>query len=231
MDLSALAHSITGKSLEACSIEEIKQLTETYPYFAPAQFLYVLKLKEENATETQEAERKAALYHHNILELDRILNPDRYANSFEPEPIEPLQENTEEVKLPENATVQPQTTGLSFEPYHLVDYFASQGIKLSKEEESKDEFGKQLKSFTEWLKTMKRLPVSQMVANLDSSSENKVLNLAQHSVHESDILTEAMAEVWLKQGNKEKAIDIYNKLSLQNPSKKPYFAALIEKLK
>jgi hypothetical protein len=39
-----------------------------------------------------------------------------------------------------------------------------------------------------------------------------------------------MAEVWMRQGNKEKAIEIYNKLSLLNPSKKAYFAAKINSL-
>jgi hypothetical protein len=40
-----------------------------------------------------------------------------------------------------------------------------------------------------------------------------------------------MAEVWIKQGNKEKAIEIYNKLSLLNPDKSAYFASLAEQLK
>jgi hypothetical protein len=40
-----------------------------------------------------------------------------------------------------------------------------------------------------------------------------------------------MAEVWVKQGNKDKAIEIYNKLSLLNPAKSAYFASLSEQLK
>ncbi|HEY6502784.1 MAG TPA: hypothetical protein VIZ28_02305, partial [Chitinophagaceae bacterium] len=39
---------------------------------------------------------------------------------------------------------------LTFEPYHTIDYFASQGIKFKEEEKPKDQFGQQLKSFTEW---------------------------------------------------------------------------------
>jgi hypothetical protein len=109
---------------------------------------------------------------------------------------------------------------LAFEPYHTVDYFASQGIKLSQEEAPKDKFGKQLKSFTEWLKTMKRLPVNEQVKPLDIQAEQNVETLAAHSV-----------EVWIRQGNREKAREIYNKLSLLNPSKRAYFAAKIESLK
>ena len=40
-----------------------------------------------------------------------------------------------------------------------------------------------------------------------------------------------MAEVWKKQGNKAKAEEIYDKLSLLDPAKSSYFAAKIEELK
>jgi hypothetical protein len=78
---------------------------------------------------------------------------------------------------------------------------------------------------------MKRLPATQITDVVESSAEKKVESMASHSVSESDVVTEAMAEVWLKQGNTGKALDIYNKLSLLNPSKKAYFAAYIEHLK
>jgi hypothetical protein len=40
-----------------------------------------------------------------------------------------------------------------------------------------------------------------------------------------------MAEVYLQQGKPKKAIEIYQKLSLLNPSKSAYFAAKLEILK
>ena len=40
-----------------------------------------------------------------------------------------------------------------------------------------------------------------------------------------------MAEVYIQQGKKEKARDIYQKLSLLNPAKSTYFAAKLENLK
>ena len=102
----------------------------------------------------------------------------------------------------------------------------------TQEEIPKDKFGKQLKSFTEWLKTMKRLPPTQITGSAgDAGSENKVQHLADDSIHESNVWTEAMAEVWIKQGNTQKAIETYNKLVLLNPSKKTYFATKIENLK
>ncbi len=123
---------------------------------------------------------------------------------------------------------------LVFEPYHTVDYFASQGIKFKEEEKPADNFGKQLKSFTDWLKTMKRLPVSEIAKQVEKKSAEKVQQvdqLAAHSLQDREVLTETMAEVWEKQGNNPKAIEIYTKLSLLDPSKSRYFAAKIEELK
>jgi len=55
--------------------------------------------------------------------------------------------------------------------------------------------------------------------------------MAAHSLADGDVVTEAMADVWEKQGNHEKAIETYRKLSLLNPSKSAYFAAKIERIK
>lgn len=117
-----------------------------------------------------------------------------------------------------------------FESYHTIDYFASQGIKLM-QEELKDKLGKQLKSFTDWLRSMKRIGPMETNTSLDEVTNQSIQRIAEHSVEEKEVLTEAMAEVWAKQGNADKAIRVYEKLSLLNPAKSPYFAGRIEQLK
>lgn len=119
---------------------------------------------------------------------------------------------------------------MTFEPYHTVDYFASQGIKISTEVFGNNKLDAGLKSFTAWLKTMKRLPAPEMQKASDTGSEGLVMEMANNSVTQSTVVTEAMAEVWAKQGARDKAADIYNKLSLSDPSKSAYFAAKIENL-
>ena len=121
-------------------------------------------------------------------------------------------------------------TDFTFEPYYTIDYFASQGIKLQQSDLSKDKFGKQLKSFTDWLRSMKRLPQASVESQLDDATQQSIQRIADHSFEEKDIVTETMAEVWIKQGNKQKAIETLQKLSLQNPSKSHYFAAKIDQL-
>jgi hypothetical protein len=141
----------------------------------------------------------------------------------EPAPVEMAVTTTEQPAAITETAQEP----LAFEPFHTVDYFASQGIKLGAADTGSDKLGRQLKSFTDWLKTMKRLPEPE---SAPGQSEQKVERLAVHSVETSDVVTESMAEVWLKQGNKEKAIEVYRKLSLLNPSKMAYFAAKIQNL-
>jgi hypothetical protein len=143
------------------------------------------------------------------------------------------EENEPRIAMPALPDLNQEPTGteLSFQPYHTVDYFASQGIKFVSEEKPVDRFGKQLKSFTEWLKTMKKLPQTEVLKTTDIASEKKVEQMAEHSIDEGEVITETMAEVWIKQGNREKAIETYNKLSLLNPDKSAYFASLAEQLK
>lgn len=50
-------------------------------------------------------------------------------------------------------------------------------------------------------------------------------------VAELDIVSEELAQIYLEQGYKNTAIEIYNKLSLLNPEKSVYFAELIEEIK
>ena len=118
-----------------------------------------------------------------------------------------------------------------FEPYHTIDYFASQGIKVSNEIKSDDRLSQQLRSFTEWLKTMKRLPETQVEGQLDAVTQQHIQDFAAHSLDDKEIVTESMAEVLVKQNRDEEAVVIYEKLSLLNPSKRAYFAAKIEQLK
>jgi hypothetical protein len=112
----------------------------------------------------------------------------------------------------------------------MVDYFASQGIKLGLTEQ-KDELSNKVKSFTSWLKTMKKLqPIPENSISRKKYADDYTENESKH-VSGDAIITESMAEVFVKQGLFDKAIDIYIKLSLQNPSNSHIFANRIISIK
>ncbi len=146
----------------------------------------------------------------------------------EPEPVAEALSPAAPVSIPLPALQEKQETEISFEPYHTIDYFASQGIKLT-QEDLKDKLGMQLKSFTEWLRAMKRIVPSEQEQDADPEEYSQE-HSASPTDHDPEIATETMAEVWAKQGYKQKAIAIYEKLSLQNPAKNTYFAKKIEQL-
>jgi hypothetical protein len=126
---------------------------------------------------------------------------------------------------------------ISFEPLHTSDYFASVGIKLSEEIKPSDKLGLQMKSFTQWLKTMKKVHADQLrdtgftESQLNVQNDKTIQQLAEASNKDNMVVTEAMAEVLLQQGKIIKAIEVYEKLSLLDPSKKAYFAAKLNQLK
>jgi hypothetical protein len=126
---------------------------------------------------------------------------------------------------------QKKAESIVFAPYHMIDYFASQGIKLNLEENPVDSFGRQLKSFTDWLKVMKKLPAQTIAEKADEKEVDRIRHFAAHSIDEREILTESMAEVLAKQGMFENAIALFQKLSLIYPPKSAYFASRIEQIK
>jgi hypothetical protein len=119
---------------------------------------------------------------------------------------------------------------ITFEPLHTSDYFASLGIKLSGKILHSDRLGKQMKSFTEWLKEIKKLQPDQLPLQSEKA-DLTIQKLAEASNLGVEVETEAMAEVLIQQGNKQKALIVYKKLSLLDPSKSAYFAAKINQLK
>ncbi len=158
--------------------------------------------------------------------------------SFQNKTFDTLIKNrtNEPESLKQNTVDDTSAEALLFQPLYTSDYFASVGIKLSEEANGSDRLGKQLKSFTQWLKTMKKidsrntdplLPAEIASENIDAN----IQNLAEKSNKDDEVVTEAMADVLVQQGRINKAVELLKKLSLLNPSKSTYFAAKIEQLK
>ena len=256
-----ILYKLTGKtSLQDVTSEELQHIANQHPYFGAAQFLLAKKFYSENSAFYKNAVQKAAIHFPNLLWLhfnltetgEKITEAHKVQQQFAtPEIISETDQEEEAVEvfseaennrneklsnlLKEQATafekpVEEVTLPLEATPYHRIDYFDSQGIKLD-DKESADKLGTQLKRFTDWLKQMKRINPNPVDLGTDQITESQVQNLAEHSNESEEIITEAMAEVLLKQGKPEQAIHIYEKLSFLNPSKSTYFAAKISELK
>ncbi|MEY3819851.1 MAG: hypothetical protein ACK4X2_00625 [Bacteroidota bacterium] len=224
-----VAKHLTGKeNLSATSVDVLESLHKQYPFFAPAAVLAAAK-SHNNGTETS----KAALAVGNTGWLQQILTA----------PMPNAISNVISKQLADyNKPVTPDQIWEMESPvlYHTIDYFASQGIKIDLNKGHQDELSTKLKKFTDWLKEVKH-PVSegqtapQSEADTPFSSESDiekaVVTIAEKSNESREVVTETMAEVLGKQGRREKAIQLYQKLSFINPEKSVYFAAKIQQLK
>ena len=138
-----------------------------------------------------------------------------------------LEDQLAEFKKPVTADTELK---IDTEPYYTVDYFASQGIKVDLTQ-PQDKLGSQLRKFTDWLKQMKNVKPDTADLGTDPEVENMIQGIAKTSNETKEIVTETMAQVLIKQGKTDKAIQLYIKLSFLNPDKSAYFAGKIEQLK
>ena len=163
------------------------------------------------------------------------------------------EKQTEEEALKEKTTTKLKSEPL-IQPIYTEDYFLHQGIESVETEEENDE-EKQLMvmmSFSDWLMHFKTKNEKQkeeeedqralktmwqkekLAAALEEENEEipeKVFEMAVNSIRsEEDLVSESLAEIMIKQGKIDKAIEMYRKLSLRNPQKNTYFADKIEKL-
>ena len=224
-----VAKHLTGKeNLSATTVDVLESLHKQFPFFAPVVVLAAAK-SHNSGTETS----KAALAVGNTGWLQQILTapmPNAISNVISKQ------------LAGYNKPVTPDQIWEMESPvlYHTIDYFASQGIKIDLNKGHQDELSTKLKKFTDWLKEVKH-PVSegqtapQSEADTPFSSESDiekaVVTIAEKSNESREVVTETMAEVLGKQGRREKAIQLYQKLSFINPEKSVYFAAKIQQLK
>ena len=196
--------------------------------------------EDEMIKETETEPEKAVALLANLPEADtvnrgKINDAENNDENYDYEGDDITEEEEKEIEpmnIKLNFTSAASTTEdtITFEPLHRSDYFASVGIKLSEEIKPGDKLGKQLKSFTDWLKTMKKIHEEQLPQQ-NEQSDILIQKMAEKSNTEGEVLTETMAEVLLQQGKYAKATEVYQKLSLLNPAKSIYFAAKIEQIK
>ena len=95
--------------------------------------------------------------------------------------------------------------------------------KQKKEEEKKDQRALR----TMWQK-------EKLAAAMEEENEEipeNVFEMAVNSITKEDgLASESLADIYIKQGKYDKAIDMYRKLSLRNPQKNAYFARKIEEV-
>mgnify|MGYP003289552855 CR=1 FL=1 len=238
MDNNRLGHIISNvQDINEADIDALIGIVKEYPYFTIAQILLAvgMNLHEENNFNKQLRLASAMTPNRNILrhliaesrEKSKTELPDEFIN--------------EEDIIPEKTFIIPE-----------IDLRGSQE-ELSKEMAILEERRRSLDELKalienrimelEQEKKVEQKPLSKTEIIDKFIAENpqmprqkqeffNPITVAQASiVDQENIISETLANIYLNQGHIEKAISIYQKLSLKNPEKSVYFAELIEKAK
>lgn len=164
------------KSNRPDSSKLLSKVTEKYPYFSLAHY-YQLKFSDKTNSDYSSLAAKAAYFFENPLWLHRQLS------QIESKKNEIAVEVTEE-SLPQlsKISIDNQQDSPLFEPLFATDYFASQGIKFNEQAvNNEDKLGNQLKSFTQWLKSMKKIHGNQ-IPETASAIDNSVELMAEKAI-------------------------------------------------
>ena len=243
------------ETLRGEAVREIEQLAERYPYFSIAQCLLAIAYQNEGDSRYERQLRKAAdsIANRNNLRMLSVLAQRREKKPedsfFKFVASSEITENEPEGGvIPEEMFIIPEID-LSGTQETLSAELALLEEKRKSLDELKAIIANRLRELEEekrqreqneevpQKKMSRKELIDKFIAENPSISKPKAefynpISVAQNSITDKgDIVSETLAKIYLKQGYFEKAISIYEKLSLNNPEKSIYFAAQIEKIK
>lgn len=244
------------ETLTGGATTDLESLVSRFPYFSIGQSLLALAYHQANDGQFEHQLRKAAIAvpDRNKLRLLFLPVPQQQTATddsfFRIVDVTEVDENEKNV-IPEKAFIIPEINlggtreelsadlaMLDEKRKSLDELKALIASRLEQmeaekqqqqEEEEKEELPKK--------KLSRKELIDKFIAENPSISRPKAefynpISMAQNSiVDKGDIVSETLAKIYLKQGYFEKAIEIYEKLSLLFPEKSIYFAAQIETIK
>ena len=228
-------------------IEMLSSLVDTYPYFTIAQVLLAVgyDLKEDKRLNKQL--RLAAAMSPDRNSLRHLLAdtkekkntcdlPDEFGNDSQ-QTMDNGQHSLDSIVIPEvdlnksqeelsreMALLEEKRKSLD----ELKNLIEQRIIELEREKEVADKEDKTL-SKTEIID--KFIAENPQISRPKQEFYNPMTVAQASVVDKENIISETLATIYLNQGYVERAISVYQKLSLKNPEKSVYFAELIEKAK
>ena len=234
---------------------DLEALVAQYPYFSIGQSLLALAYREDGDPRFEQQLKRAAIAVPNRNKLRLLFVPATQQPSlpddsfFRLEDVTEVDENEPDV-IPEKTFIIPEidlsgshealTAELAMldeKRKSLDELKALIAARLERMEEEKQRKEEADDNDVPQKKMSRKELIDKFIAENPSISRPKAefynpISMAQNSIiDKGDIVSETLAKIYLQQGYLDKAIEIYEKLSLLFPEKSIYFAAQIEQIK
>lgn len=219
--------------LSEISIEELQSWADGVPYAAIIHQLMAMKVVQEEETSVgREILQRATLHSPNPDRLSRELHKlaadtteTKISHTF---PDGAAQISTSEIKVTPFTEAEPLEDTGQVNPIQVTETIKESAVEATSSSEAiapitdeveviEDE--NELSDFSQWLLSLKKVASSET-----DSEDDSILEV------NSDIASETLAELLVKQGHRKRAIAMYEQLTLKYPKKSSFFAGQIQKI-
>ena len=235
------------QSINDNDIEMLLSLVDSYPYFTIAQVLLAVGYDLTEDKKLNKQLRLAAAMspdrnslRHLLAESKEKKNtcdlPDEFGNESQ-QTTDNGQQSLDSIVIPEidlNKSQEELSKEMDLleEKRKSLDelkYLIEQ--RIIELEREKEEVNKEEKTLSKTEIIDKFISENPQISRPKQEFYNPMVVAQTSVVDKENIISETLATIYLNQGYVEKAISVYQKLSLKNPEKSVYFAELIEKAK
>ncbi len=236
-------------------LPEIKELLEEYPFFQSARMLYVKNLRNQGYSNYGKVLRETAVHVTNRTKLFFLLD-NRVILKNDDVPAPKVLENEiidfaklsqmagfepgkpQEAAKTKNADIENLVRGeVAVTPYfeNLSDKFDLDSFKqtFGKKNNTEPE-KKQTKEerHARLLDNFKGFSIERPKLGENQQMQDNTVDLSiQSSTENADLMSDTLAQIYVKSGAYEKALFMYEKMCLKYPEKNSYFATRIREIK
>eukprot|EP01132_Coremiostelium_polycephalum_P003011 gene3011-3761_t len=221
MQVEQLLHIIQQpQNIEVGTLNELRKTLHQYPYFQLACSLIAKALYDQDATKAQQAIQLAAVYATDRNRLKQLLE-NKLSTPSPFKTLLPSQSSLQRTDSTITTTPTPSIPQTDFINSYIsnISAKATQRITNQRSLEQLDIIENFIKKDCKFTRlTIKDLSLED--SHIDLTKESIILH--------DNLLTENLAQVMLKQGKFDRAIDIYKRLQLKFPDKQSYFSTRTE---